>query len=366
MSRTAVAFGVTAFATAVAFQVGPRDVVLRAANATLAEPFTNIYSVRELSDGRVLVSDNSVESRLVVADLAANRVRMLGHIGAGPGEYRQAGRLLALSHDSTLFVDAARGRRLLLLHRDNIVTTLPPDAAVIKAVGGEFRGADTLGRVLGVRQMGADQLAPGMIRERLAAIVAQRSGARADTILSLRGTEQRITRTGTRERPFWLFDVLIGSVEDQATLFPDGWISVVRADPYRVEWRSPDGRVTQGPVVEWERPRGDEREKAAYLERSRRRYGSNSESREMPWADRLSPFRSNAMLPAPGGNLLVLRSQWSKAPDTRYDLFNRAGQLIGRLAMPDSERVVGFGPHSVYVTARDQDGFHRLRRHPWP
>jgi hypothetical protein len=48
---------------------GVRDVVLRPADARLAEPFTRIHSIRELADGRVLISDNSVDTRLVVADL---------------------------------------------------------------------------------------------------------------------------------------------------------------------------------------------------------------------------------------------------------------------------------------------------------
>jgi hypothetical protein len=72
------------------------------------------------------------------------------------------------------------------------------------------------------------------------------------------------------------------------------------------------------------------------------------------------------MIAAPNGNLFVLRAQWSKESDTRYDVFDRTGQRVGQLALPDSERVVGFGPRSVYVSVRDGDDFHRLRRHPWP
>jgi hypothetical protein len=57
MIRAAVASGIIAVATAVAFQQAPRAITLRPPDATLGEPFTSIYSVRELADGRVLLSD---------------------------------------------------------------------------------------------------------------------------------------------------------------------------------------------------------------------------------------------------------------------------------------------------------------------
>ena len=85
----------------------------------------------------------------------------------------------------------------------------------------------------------------------------------------------------------------------------------------------------------------------------------------MPWADRLAPIRTGT-LATPEGSILIARSQWSQVTDTRYDLVDRSGRLIGQLAMPDSERVVGFGPRSIYVAVTDGDGFQRLRRHPWP
>src|SRR5688572_21860994 len=105
MIRAAVAIAFTAVATAVVFQE-PRAVTLRPADATLGEPFTSVYSIRELADGRVLISDNGQDNRLVVADLASGRVRTVGNVGAGPGEYRAAGRLFPLAGDSTLFIDS--------------------------------------------------------------------------------------------------------------------------------------------------------------------------------------------------------------------------------------------------------------------
>lgn len=98
------------------FPQTPRAIVSKPADAFLSEPFGSIHSIRELADGRVLISDASSENRLVVADLRTGRVRLVGSNGAGPGEYRQKGALFGLSGDSTLFVNSpARGRWWLLL-----------------------------------------------------------------------------------------------------------------------------------------------------------------------------------------------------------------------------------------------------------
>ena len=55
-------------------------------SATLREEFSGLTAVRELPDRRVVLADQ-VESRLVIADFAANSVVTVGRVGGGPGEY---------------------------------------------------------------------------------------------------------------------------------------------------------------------------------------------------------------------------------------------------------------------------------------
>ena len=367
MIRAAVAIASTAVVTAVAFQQAPRVIGLRPPDATLGEQFTSIYSVRELADGRVLISDYSQDNRVVVADMVSGRVRTVGNVGAGPREYRQAGRLFALPGDSTLLIDSPdRGRWWLLMHHDSIVRNVPPDLPALRVVGGNPSGVDDRGRVLGVRQAGAELLSPTHNRERLVAVIAERNGSRGDTLAKLRGAEFHITQVGTRQRPFWIFRQIGGTVAEQALMFQDGWIAIVYAEPYRVEWLTPARALVRGPTVPWEWPRADATEKAAAFQRLKRRIGDRAKEDNTPWAERFAPIRMNGLVAAPNGQLLVLRAQWSQAEDTRYDLFDRSARRVALLAMPDSERVVGFGPRSIYISVRDGDGFHRLRRHPWP
>jgi hypothetical protein len=366
-SSAAVAVCFSALAAAVVFQQAPRAITLRPADATLGEEFTSLYSVRELADGRVLISDYSRDNRVVVADLALGRVRRVGNVGAGPREYRQAGRLFALPGDSTLLIDSPdHGVWWLLMHHDSIVSNVLPDLPALRIAGKNLWGADSRGRVLGVRQAGAELLTPTHNKERLVAVIANRNDSRGDTIASLRGAEFQITQTGTRQRPFWVFRQISGTVPEQALMFTDGWVGIVFVEPYRVEWLTASGALVRGPTIPWEWPRADAKEKAAAFERLKRRVGEKAKADDTPWADRIAPIRPNALLGTPEGNLLVLRAQWLQAMDTNYDLFDRTGRRIATLALPDSERIVGFGVRSAYVSVRDGDGFHHLRRHPWP
>lgn len=366
MRRSAVAIAFTAVATAVSFQQGPRTITLRPVDATLAEPFTSIHSLRELADGRVLISDNSSENRLVVADLRTGSVKSIGRLGSGPGEFHQAGKLSELSADTTLFLDATRARKWLMLVADSIVATIPPDWPPMRGTRGDIHGADLGGRMLSVRDVGRQKLTNNVNRRRLAAVLVSRKDGALDTVVQLRGADEQVSQAGTRERPMWIVFGLMGSVDEQALLFPDGWIAVVRVDPYRVEWRAPDARVVSGPVIPWEAPKADARERRAALERTRRRYGPDAKESPAPWADRLAPIRPNALWRTPESNLLVHRAPWSQASDNRYDLFNRVGQRTATLALPDSERIAGFGARSIYVAVLDGSGFQTLRRHPWP
>ena len=65
----------------------PARIALRASDGRLAEEFSRLVSIRELSDGRVLLSDNR-DNRVAVADFRANRVAAVGRVGSGPAEFR--------------------------------------------------------------------------------------------------------------------------------------------------------------------------------------------------------------------------------------------------------------------------------------
>ena len=65
---------------------------LTKADAVFPEPFTSISGLRELSDGRILISDRT-EKRISFIDFGSGSTREIGRVGEGPGEYQNPGGL---------------------------------------------------------------------------------------------------------------------------------------------------------------------------------------------------------------------------------------------------------------------------------
>src|SRR5215213_2184431 len=82
-------------------------------DAEYAEPFTQINGVRELRDGRVIVSDVR-EKTVQLVDLKAGSGTKIGREGSGPGEYAMPMRLLALPGDTSVVYDPLNRRFLVI------------------------------------------------------------------------------------------------------------------------------------------------------------------------------------------------------------------------------------------------------------
>src|ERR1043165_5082739 len=76
--------------------------------------FPRIVSPRELADGRLLISDKG-ENRIRLVSFDGKPAIQLGHVGAGPDEYRAAGALVPLPGDSTALIDPRNGRWLIFV-----------------------------------------------------------------------------------------------------------------------------------------------------------------------------------------------------------------------------------------------------------
>jgi hypothetical protein len=358
---------VAALATG-AFAPGELVAQLAPATATLEEEFTRILSVRELADGRVLISDPS-EKRIVVADLRTGTVRTIGRVGGGPGEFAEPGRLFALPGDSSIMQDQGNTRRWLLFAGDSIVAILPPDHPVILATRGSLQGADGRGYTLAQRTepprreatTGSQVLGSLLLR-------ANRSTGQIDTIASLNGLtlESRATTTGgnTSIRTWQV----IFSVPDQGVLFPDGWIAIARSDSYRVDWHPPQGTPILGRPLPFTPIRVSPEEKKFWHDATLADAGSDRayDYSGMPFAEFISPFRNSGVRATPDGSLLVLRERSREQPGQQYEVIDRRGTRVATITLARNERIVGFGTSTVYVAVRDDDGIERLRRHPWP
>ena len=157
------------------------------------------------------------------------------------------------------------------------------------------------------------------------------------------------------------------AVGEESLIFPDGWIAVARLEPYRFDWRSPDGKWIRGAPLERTDPRMTDREKQAYLARRSRAEGKPvAPPPDNRWPDFIPPFQARPMVPLPDGRVLVRRTPTADVPGNRYDLVDRSGRRVAIVDLPETDRIIAVGTRGTYVIVTDEDGIQRIRRHPWP
>jgi hypothetical protein len=150
------------------------------------------------------------------------------------------------------------------------------------------------------------------------------------------------------------------AVKEPAALSLDGWLAVVRRDPYRVDWRRPDGTWIKGPGLPTTRTKITDAEKAFLLKQWREeglRRRSAADYGEFPaFYPPVSTSSVGSILLTRDGNVVIRKSRNSKAPESRYDVVDREGKLVSRLVLRVGETIVGFGERSVYLSVADEDG----------
>ena len=382
LASAACLLGVAAFVSLGTSQVGSQ-IKLPAANASLAEEFTVIGSVRELSDGRVLITDPR-EGRVVVADLRTGAVQQVGRKGRGPNEYGNAVPLLPLGADSSLMNDLL-ARRWLLFAGAAIVVTVPPDNPLIVATKGFARGADARGYVfttVSPHEFVQETTKPGVIDFGPAdsdfVVRGHRGTARLDTVAKIRVVPSRRTVTHAQGKfhslGFARPPLAVGEV---AVLFIDGWFAIARLEPYRVDWISPDGRVRKGRPLPVPLLKFSAAEREAYIERrDSLRAASAASGPALPPAivqqsralqdefpEYFPPF-FGVVFAGGDGNLWLQKPVSKDHLDPRYDVVDRSGALIGTVTLGSGERIVSVSKTAIYVAWKDQDDIERLRRHP--
>lgn len=275
-----------------------------------------------------------------------------------------------------MFTDSYTAR-WLILDGPRIISTIPEHGAPNRALGAQLSGSDRRGRVLGVAGATAPEgtALPRRRADSLVLLMARPGHDRMDTIGLLKGRGGSALRELARPALGGPRVVVLGNpldAENQALLFPDGWVAVARLHPYRVDWRTSEGRWILGAPLPFERRRLTEREKCWAMARMVGRLRPCSPADLSGWPDFRPPFLLHGpmraepvLLAGPDGRLVIARTPSEAAPESRYDVVDRTGRLAGVLVLPANEGVVGFGAQSIYVSS-DEDEFVTLRRHPWP
>jgi hypothetical protein len=354
-------------------------------DVSLDEEFSVVASVRELTDGRVLVTDER-EGRVVVVDLRTGDAVQIGRTGAGPGEYRQVGRLWPLAADSSILKEPF-SPRWLILSAAQVVTTVGPSDSSVRTVGpNRLMGTDGQGNVFWT-QFARDAAGRPSLSDSLLLLRLNRGTQRVDTIARVQSENGWSTAAGVSASAPAVAASAGGAPQrrtyrialtapDQVAVFPDGWIAIARANPYRVDWCPPDRACRRGQAMGTESLPMTDREKRAYLAVAAATQTwppTTDPAATAGWPTVVPPFATptsridgSALVPLVDGRLLIERLPTAAVPVRRYDVISRSGALLSQLDLELVERIVGAGSRHLYVAVTDADGIQRLRRHPFP
>jgi hypothetical protein len=184
------------------------------------------------------------------------------------------------------------------------------------------------------------------------------------------------------------------AARDEWTVFPDGRVAIVRAEPFRVDWVMPNGTTRTGATIAYAPLRvtdADKKEEEALrLKRSsqgvRMMVTDGPEGRRTSasvgggggpqftpppitdWPATKPPFRQGqaSVWARPNGELWVRRLEPAGAKGALYDVINAQGAVTHQVRIDAGIELVGFGNGTVYTTRADEDDLLYLQRRRMP
>ena len=354
---------------------------LQEPDAAYPEPFTFIASVRELPGERVLVLDRRDRIVLLI-DLRNGKAAAVGREGTGPGEYTQPGRLFALGGDTTAIYDGPARRFVLVGPDGKAGDAFRLDLATGSGQrrGGIPKWSDVQGRIF----TEGSPYAVGELRAADSAAITRfaRGAAEGDTIAYAQLDKHAIE---IRNLPGGGVSVSNGvrafAARDDWVALPDGGVAVVRVVDYHVDWYSASGVHAAGPRVQTDplpvtaADKDKARKDLLSAMRSAMPRNGNSAATapidpvglpELTFPVVKPPFELGNTFARPNGEVWVLRTRSPREPAPVYDVFTRAGGLIGRVAFPPATRLIGFGGGTLYTVRVDADDLQYLERWALP
>lgn len=344
---------------------------LGAALARSADGFTYIFDVRELPDGRVLLTDSRDKS-IALVDFTAGNIEYVGRHGRGPREYLSASTIIPRQDGTSAVYDAVQRRLSIVSSAGEMVEVEsfePPPFSGFSAP----RGPDRQGRWY------VDRRSLDGIELRRRAVVYRWNPATGavDSVMTAMQYARGQEGVGFVPMPFG----------DAWSFLPDG--SVVRLvaeeDYYHAEWSDPNGAISIGPRIPFDGQAVGRREREAWVSHMLRRSGGSvrleghaaSPSRAQVartlaeidpdrFPDQVPPFEVGYAPASPAGDVWLRVSGSGTGNETVFDLVGRSGTLVRRVSVPGSARVVGFGSGTVYLALRDEVDLEWLVRFGYP
>jgi hypothetical protein len=327
--------------------------------AAIAEPFTKISGVQELSSSLAVATDN-MEAKVVLIDFARGTVKQVGAKGQGPNEYRFPSPPIGVPDGAYVF-DTYQ-RRAILVARNGAIAGMKalPDGPLSRA-----RGSDATGHVY---FEGSDfDPNTGRFSDSLPVVRWNPATDKVERVARVwsggRVMIQRKEGLSSMAREITPFPHL-----DAWVALPDGRLALIRHEPFRIDFASPSGMITHGSPIavmpiaitarerDWYRERNTPGRMGAMMAGG----GTGPQQQGPQWEDahfpRMMPtFIGADVVSTPEGEIWIPRSFTSVDKARKYDIYDATGKLTGSALLDPNARIVGFGPRSVYVARTNPD-----------
>ncbi len=367
--------------------------------AEFAEPFTQISALRELRDGRVIVTD--VRDKIVqIVDLKSQRATKVGREGSGPGEYGLPTTLVGMPGDTTFVFDPLNSRYLTVLPDGKPGATFRLEDGAPPAPAAPSNGPPGMRVMAGLQSPRATDARgylyfegssvtfgpEGPVSADSAPVMRyDRKTYKYDTLTFVRlpknnASVQTRSTGGNRNVSVRMGGASPFPARDVWTVLPNGTVAVARVSDYHVDMIGPNKQVVRGTAVPFTPVKVGEAEKAEYrkaqttnqpiaimrtndngrMQTSTGPVSAPSEPTEWP---AVKPPFTNSILASPSGEVWVSRSRAGNDEIPRYDVFSSAGKLVRTVLLPKNTRIVGLGAGGAIYTIRlDEDDLQYLQR----
>lgn len=382
MTRPTVAALSTALAIASTPLVAQTPVALTKPDATFEEPFTQVAGIRELPNGKVLVSD--MRDKVVqLIDFASGTTTKIGREGQGPGEYALPASLIPMPNGIT-WINDVLGRRFLVVDGEGKVgkTVQLPNAT-----GGGFvaiGGIGSQGDGKGSYYFSAPPFNPanpgGESPDSLAILRWDGVKTAFDTVAWINGPKASMSSSGSGGSQRVSIRIGTGKVfapEDAWGVAADGSIARVTPNPYRVTWYR-TAKPAAGPSQAYTPLKVTEADKQEVIEQRKRARPmmvaigaggrqvnpGNVQLPEPEFEETKPPFSGpNSVVVSPEGEVWVRRTQPAGTKAPAYDVFDKTGRLVGKVTLNPNSVIRGFGKGTIYVVRTDEDDLQYLERY---
>lgn len=348
---------------------------------------SQIIGVLQLGDGRVAVANGSTPD-VRFFDRSGVHLVTAGRRGSGPGEYQALAGLFPFGGDSMIAADLMT-RRMTVVSPDGATGrsyTLGDKGGVEIVGGGTGTGSVSLaipvgafpdGTVLGmVQAFRVGEAPPGAYRDTAAYVRFSPEGVPGDTAMRIPGIEmEQMTLRFAGQEVMAPSPVPLGRMT--AVAVGGNRIAVALNDGYEIEIHDATGGLAT--VIRVAQPALSitEDDRVAHRQEQLDQFANTPGIRGMPepFLDQMRKRIEEAAYPAtypyitelrydPNGNLWAGEVQRAGLTVRRYAVFDPAGTLLGRVAMPDKFQPFWFGRDAVAGVWKDEDDVEIVRVYP--